>query len=40
MNHKIWSFPIAKQQGPTLRLALLPGASSKVKNTVSGKFMA
>ena len=26
-------------QGPTLRLALLPGASSTVKNMVSGKFM-
>ena len=27
-------------QGTTLRLALLPGASSAVKNRVSGKFMA
>ena len=27
-------------QGTTLRLALLPGASSTVKNRVSGKFMA
>ena len=29
-----------KRQGTTLRLALLPGASSTVKNRVSGKFMA
>ena len=28
------------QQGTTLRLALLPGASLTVKNRVSGKFMA
>ena len=27
-------------QGTTLRLALLPGASSTVKNRFSGKFMA
>ena len=27
-------------QGTTLRLALLPGASSTVKNRVSGKFVA
>ena len=31
---------IFRGQGPTLRLALLPGASSTVKKTVSGKFMA
>ena len=27
-------------QGPTLRLAILPGASLTVINTVSGKFIA
>ena len=34
------TYRLHSTQGTTLRLALLPGASSAVKNTLSGKFMA
>ena len=39
--HNLWTkSKVEKQQGPSLRLAQLPGGSSTVKSTVSGKFMA